>query len=620
LPGATIRAKPEDFSIAIAYGILSATCEKDEAKMAIWKRMAATLCACVSWAACGQVTVASWAGAYLSGAWYDPARSGEGIVLEMLPSGKAIAVWFTYPATGGAGDQAWLIADSGVVEGNAIQFDLVYRPQGGVFGDKFDASAVRREVWGTLRLEAAGCNAVRVRYSGANGFGNGERQYTRLTAIDEAQCSGARAVAASGARSAQGLRSKSGAWYVPARSGEGWLLEELPGDRVSIYWFTFDPQGNQAFVTGVGQRNGNTMTFGELYRTRGTRFGDAFDASKVELLPWGTLTMRFENCARVTVDYNSPVAGFGAGALRAERLTALAGAPCIDGEARAKTTGEWVESTPVVTPFSSEHAVVAYDEKIYLLGGFGDPRGFKVFDPRTNTWTRLPDMPSGRNHLAAFAGEGGIYFTGGGTDDASLTFSGYRFDLATRTWAGVGNLKASYGSHAAVLHGRAYIGDQDGGLQVLDLRMQQVRKIVGPSPARARDHSQVVAFLDEIWVIAGRSPETRSVAIFDPVSETWRNGPSILRARGGFAAAVVDNQIVIAGGEVINGAVRLEESVEVFTALGEAWVVGPRLPVAVHGTAAASFGSAIYLIGGSTQAGEMSGANGRVWRWTPTGP
>jgi Kelch motif len=588
--------------------------------MAFWMRIVAGLCASASWAVIAQVTAASWAGAYLSGAWYDPARSGEGIVLEMLPNGKAIAVWFTYPASGGAGDQAWLIGDSGVVEGNAIQFDVVYRPQGGVFGAKFDANAVRREVWGTLRLEATGCNTLRVRYAGAAGFGSGERQYTRLTAIDEAQCGGARALTTSGARAPAGLRSKSGAWYVPARSGEGWLVEELPGDRVSIYWFTFDPQGNQAFVTGVGQRSGDTMTFNELYRTRGTRFGDAFESSKVELVPWGTLSMRFENCARVTVDYSSPLAGFGAGTLRADRLTALAGAPCLDGAAQPKLAGSWVESTAMIAPFSSEHAVVAYEEKIYVLGGIGDPRGFKVFDPRTAVWTRLPDMPSGRNHLAAFAGEGGIYFSGGETDDASLIFSGYRFDVVARTWTGIASLKTSFGSHAAVLHGRAYIGDQDGSLQVLDLRTQQVRKITGSSPSRARDHSQVVAFLEEIWVIAGRSPETRSVAIYDPVSETWRSGPSILRARGGFAAAVVDNQIVIAGGEVINGGVRLEESVEVFTALGEAWQTGPRLPVAVHGTAAPSLGGEFYLIGGSTRAGETTGANGRVWRWSPAAP
>ena len=31
-----------------------------------------------------------WAGPAVSGSWYDPARDGEGIVLQYLPNGKAL--------------------------------------------------------------------------------------------------------------------------------------------------------------------------------------------------------------------------------------------------------------------------------------------------------------------------------------------------------------------------------------------------------------------------------------------------------------------------------------------------------------------------------------------------
>jgi hypothetical protein len=54
--------------------------------------------------ACAQVAVSGpyWPGPAVSGSWYDPARSGEGLIVQFLPNGKALVIWFTYPAAGEA--------------------------------------------------------------------------------------------------------------------------------------------------------------------------------------------------------------------------------------------------------------------------------------------------------------------------------------------------------------------------------------------------------------------------------------------------------------------------------------------------------------------------------------
>ncbi|MCB1613980.1 MAG: hypothetical protein KDI60_19810, partial [Xanthomonadales bacterium] len=72
-----------------------------------------------------------WVGPGVSGAWFDPARNGEGVILQVLPNGRALAIWFTYPPTGESGDQAWLIAQDGEIDGDRIRFTQVYRPLGG---------------------------------------------------------------------------------------------------------------------------------------------------------------------------------------------------------------------------------------------------------------------------------------------------------------------------------------------------------------------------------------------------------------------------------------------------------------------------------------------------------
>ena len=47
------------------------------------------------------------AGPGLSGAWYDAARNGEGIILEVLPSGRALAIWLQDALRGVFSDEGW---------------------------------------------------------------------------------------------------------------------------------------------------------------------------------------------------------------------------------------------------------------------------------------------------------------------------------------------------------------------------------------------------------------------------------------------------------------------------------------------------------------------------------
>jgi N-acetylneuraminic acid mutarotase len=54
------------------------------------------------------------------------------------------------------------------------------------------------------------------------------------------------------------------------------------------------------------------------------------------------------------------------------------------------------------------------DGQIYVAGG-RPPQGhdFAVYDPQQDSWTRLPDLPTARNHVAAAAIDGKIYVVGG---------------------------------------------------------------------------------------------------------------------------------------------------------------------------------------------------------------
>lgn len=554
-----------------------------------------------------------WAGPAVSGAWFDPARSGEGVIVQFLADGRALAIWFTYPTSGEAGDQAWLLAQEGVVDGDTLRFASVIRPQGARFGAAFDPAAVRFEPWGTLELRFANCSEATLSWSGAGAYGSGSRALSRLSSLNELDCGGARALTASGGRSLAGLRSRSGAWYVPERSGEGWLVEDLPDGQSLVYWFTYDPQGRQAWMLGLGRREDQRIVIDDLRITRGTRFGSDFNAAAVERVPWGQLELNFQSCGSAELRYTSSLAAYGSATRSTQRLTMLAGVPCIESPTSLPANLQWAERARTPAPAQSELATTTLDGALYALGGFGDPRGFRRLDVAGDRWTELPDLPGGRDHASAFAVPGFVYLVGGAVNGAGDQQSGaFRYDLARGAWESVSEISATFGSNAAALHGQIYLGDVSAGLQQFNPRTRQVRTIARPD-FQDRDHAQVLAYLDEIWVIAGRSPETTRVAIYNPASGRWRDGPSIRSPRGGFAAAVVGDRIVLTGGEVLERGIYVEGSTEIYTAGSSEWQAGPDLPVPVHGVSGVAVGSRFIIVSGSVSAGLATGATGRVY-------
>jgi hypothetical protein len=122
----------------------------------------------------------------------------------------------------------------------------------------------------------------------------------------------------------------TGAWYDPAQSGHGLLLEVLPANRLMAYWFAFTPDGTQqAWFGGVGSIVGNqAIVYAD--RGRGGRWIPSFDPALFALDPWGTLTLTFTDCNHGRVDFfgagnSSP---WGAGSMDLTRLTLPAGLSC----------------------------------------------------------------------------------------------------------------------------------------------------------------------------------------------------------------------------------------------------------------------------------------------------
>ena len=120
----------------------------------------------------------------------------------------------------------------------------------------------------------------------------------------------------------------TGAWYDPAQSGHGLLIEVLSDQRFYATWFAFNPAGTQqAWFTGVGTYSGNTATITAVDMPTGGHWIPNFDPSQVVNYPWGTLTFTFTDCNHGTVDFTSMV-GYGTGSMNLTRLTQPVGLRC----------------------------------------------------------------------------------------------------------------------------------------------------------------------------------------------------------------------------------------------------------------------------------------------------
>jgi hypothetical protein len=120
----------------------------------------------------------------MTGAWFNPQRSGEGLLIEILDNDKALVTWYTYNFDR---QQVWLIGVGDIVN-NKITNIAMTITHGAIFGEDFLAADVIREAWGVVTLEFFDCNSGLLTYNSTVGFGSGETQLSRLTSIQNHGC------------------------------------------------------------------------------------------------------------------------------------------------------------------------------------------------------------------------------------------------------------------------------------------------------------------------------------------------------------------------------------------------------------------------------------------------
>lgn len=124
---------------------------------------------------------------WISGAWYNPAASGEGLAIEVAEDGQGHVYWFTYEG-GESGAQAWMLG-TGEFEGNTLYVDEVDKTSGGYFGADLDPDAIEVTDWGSLTIEFSEEGPSELNWdSNLSAYGSGTQQIEQLAAAKLADC------------------------------------------------------------------------------------------------------------------------------------------------------------------------------------------------------------------------------------------------------------------------------------------------------------------------------------------------------------------------------------------------------------------------------------------------
>lgn len=269
------------------------------------------------------------------------------------------------------------------------------------------------------------------------------------------------------------------------------------------------------------------------------------------------------------------------------------------------------------------------DDKIYLIGGSlsinrGGPFGLstvEAYDPQTNTWQKVADMPIPRNYPEVAVVNGLIYVFGGSSAkdrkivNMQLPVRVEAYDPATDTWTRKKDMPVSrINFELSVAAEKVYlIGGSTGFGEGHEQRMDRVdiydpatdMWAKGPKMPTRREPRGVEVVNDRIYVIggfgwpppvAGIGRVLQTIEEYDPSSRQWRRKKDMLDVRRGFSTVVVEDEIYLIGG--MDEFRQFLAAASVYNPQKETWRESPKLPTPMYPNGAATINGNIYVFGG----------------------
>lgn len=279
-----------------------------------------------------------------------------------------------------------------------------------------------------------------------------------------------------------------------------------------------------------------------------------------------------------------------------------------------------IASGPVARA-NAQSAVVG--GRVYLFGGLTNSAGQAtvrgdVYNPATNAWTRLADLPQPLTAAATVVNGNDVWLIGGflGNSTGPSVKSVWKYNVSTNAWSKGPDLPQDVGGTTAqVIGGRIYV---TGGLRrgaggallgdvaatrVLDLSNLSAGWQTRANLPNPRNHPASAVAKGVLYVFGGQhgvDPNARQTDVhaYNPATNAWSKVGSMPFARSHFGTSsfAFNDRVYLFGGSA-NGDAATGRSLA-FDPATKVWTYLQPLPEARSGAAAALVNGSLYLLGG----------------------
>ena len=280
--------------------------------------------------------------------------------------------------------------------------------------------------------------------------------------------------------------------------------------------------------------------------------------------------------------------------------------------------------------FEAQGAVV--NGKFYVFGGFFNEavqatKRSDVYEPATNRWTRIKDMPEAITHAGVAVDGNIIYIVGGfsGNHPAPGTNHVWKYNTSTNTWSAGPNLPQARGSGAAARVGRfIHFFAGTNASRTADKKEHWALNLdTGVWSARASypisvTHLSAVALNGKIYGLGGERGLSEAVGNvsdvyrYDPSTNVWTKVASLPAARSHFSSSTfIRNGRIIAIGGTGNGGTNgiPRNDVNEYDPATNKWRYLTSLPMALKTPVAALLNGKIISTTGNASGGAVPVAN-----------
>lgn len=129
----------------------------------------------------------------MTGAYYQPGKDGEGILLEVAEAGSTsfvVVSWYTFDSQG---FPFWLVGSAVYNAGDTSVSVNLLGKSGGRIGGQFDPAQLQDLPWGAITLSFPNCSTLDFNFQSNHSIpgvpvGSGQRTWTRATSINGYAC------------------------------------------------------------------------------------------------------------------------------------------------------------------------------------------------------------------------------------------------------------------------------------------------------------------------------------------------------------------------------------------------------------------------------------------------